>query len=252
MDKEITKLFEGVSEELLTEEVKSKIETLIEAKVSEKVNTKVQELEENFSSFKSEKVEELEEATVEYVDTYLVEKLDTFLDKVSDQWLEEHTVEVENGVKADLYEKLASGIKVTLQENQIKEADIETQTDLKESNDKIQSDYNKIFEDNAKLEKEIIGLKAISEFDTLTEDLSDSEKAKIAELSEDFDIDDLESFSSKIKTLVENVGNFEAEEEDGEEDEAKDDAETLEESTKEEDSIEASSEEIDQYGLEYV
>lgn len=205
MEKDVEQLFEGVSKEILTEDVKTKIATLIESKVNEKYNSKVQELDEQFESFKKDKVEELDEAAVEYVDNYLIERIDGFLDSVSEKWLEEHSVEVEDGVKSELYDSLVNGMKGILKENQIKEEDIETQTSIKEEKEKIEEDYNALFEENTSLKNENLGLMADQVFKEETSALTESEKSRVQDLSEDFDIDDADAFRSKVKTIVEYV-----------------------------------------------
>jgi hypothetical protein len=213
MEKELEKLFEGISKDVLSEDVKKNLITLIETKVSEKVNTKIVELDEEFETFKKKEADKLEETSVEYVDKYLIEKIDSFLDKVSDQWLLEHTVEVDNGIKSELYEKLVGGMKGVLKENQIEEEAIQEQTDILVEKDKLQEDYNKIFSENEKLEDDVLILKSVAKFNEITVALTESEKGKVKQLCEDYDIDDLDAFGAKVKTLTENISKFISDEE---------------------------------------
>lgn len=217
MQKEIERLFEGISAEILSEDIKKNLAVLIETKVNEKTKEKLDVLDVEFDKRLNEKVTSIEDAAVEYVDTYLVGKLDGFLDNMSEKWLADHTVEVENGIKAELYEKFVSGIKGVLKENQVKEDDIETQTTLKEEKDAIHKKYNDLFETKLALEKEIVGIKAKSKFDELTSKLTASDKEKVKSLSEDFDIEKLDEFAFKIKTLVENISKFDNKKGDEEE-----------------------------------
>lgn len=217
MEKDIERLFEGISAEILTDDMKKNLAVLIETKVNEKTKEKLDVLDVEFDKHLNEKVTAIEEAAAEYVDTYLVGKLDGFLDSMSEKWLSEHTVEVENGIKAELYEKFVSGIKGVLKENQIAEEDVQTQTSLKEEKDDLHKKYNSLFESNLQLEKQIIGLKGKNKFDELTAGLTKSDKEKVKTLAEDFDMDKLDEFAFKVKTLVENVSKFSTKSSDDEE-----------------------------------
>ena len=53
---ELKNLFEGVSSELLTEDVKKKLTILIEAKVSERIEDETEKLEEKFEDFKEQEL----------------------------------------------------------------------------------------------------------------------------------------------------------------------------------------------------
>ena len=60
-------------------------------------------------------------------------------------------------------------------------------------------------EENMDLKKKIKGIRAVEIFNKLSEGLSVSQKSRVQNLCEDLDIDNIETFSSKVKTLVETV-----------------------------------------------
>ena len=79
LEQDINKLFENVQSEFITDDVKEKLQTLVEAKVIQISKDKVKELDEQYETFKSEQQEKLEEAAVSYVEEHLIEKIDSYL-----------------------------------------------------------------------------------------------------------------------------------------------------------------------------
>jgi hypothetical protein len=202
-------IFEKVKSELLTEEVKSEISTLFEAKVQEAVKEKTEKLEEETIKFKEQEKIALEEKAVQYVDDVLLNKIDEYLDFVADEYMKENSIAIENGLKASMYDKLAESIKTVLSTNSLVEEKVEEQENLFNTNKELKSELNESMKETVELRKQIKGLKAVHVFNSITEGLSVTQKEKVKELSEDYDIDDVDSFKSKLTILVENISKFE-------------------------------------------
>jgi uncharacterized phage infection (PIP) family protein YhgE len=202
-EREIKELFEGVKSDLLTEDFKFKVATLIDAKVKELTEAKINEVEKHAESFKKAEAKKLEEKAVTFVDEVLVERLNQYLDYVAEEYVKENKLAVENGVKSMLYDKLATGVRTVLSENSIPEA---KETELNEVVSKASELESEVKELNEKLleaKNEIKGQQAIAIFESATFGLPYSEKEEIKKLAADFDIDNLKEFKSKIDILTE-------------------------------------------------
>lgn len=202
---EINEIFGNIKSELLTEEVKQKISTLIEAAVKEKSEAKVKELETKFNSYKEQELGKLEEKAVEYVDEYLIEKISDYFSHVAEAYIEENRLEIEKGLKADMYEKLAESVRNVLVKNAIPEGKAKLTESISADLSSVKTDLNKSLKENMDLKKKIKGIRAVEIFNKLSEGLSQSQKSRVQSLSEDIDIDNIEVFSTKVKTLVEAV-----------------------------------------------
>ena len=208
---DIEKIFENVSSEVLTEDVKNKISVLIEAKVGERVDEKINELEALSEEFKENELDRLEEKAVSYVDEYLVEKIDEYMDYVATEYVNENKLQIEDGLKAQMYEKIVGSIKGVLSENQIREDEVESNTEAVEKSKELEEDLNKTIKENMELKRKIKGHEAMTAFNSVTSGLTESQRDTLTKLSNDFDIDDVEEFASKVKTLKESVISDESE-----------------------------------------
>jgi hypothetical protein len=202
-EKEIKELFEGVKSDLLTEDFKFKVATLVDAKVKELTEAKIAEVEKHAESFKKAEAKKLEEKAVTFVDEVLVERLNQYLDYVAEEYVKENKLAIENGVKSMLYDKLAGGIRTVLSENSIPEA---KETELNEVVSKATELESEVKELNEKLleaKNELKGQQAIAIFESATIGMTESEKEEIKKLAADFDIDNMKEFKSKIDILTE-------------------------------------------------
>jgi hypothetical protein len=219
---DIEKIFENVSSEVLTEEVKTKISVLIEAKVGERVDEKINELDSLFETYKEKELDSLEEKAVSYVDEYLVEKIDEYMDYVAEEYVTENKLQIEDGLKAQMYEKIVGSIKGVLSENQIREDEVESNTEAIVESKELKEDLNKSIKENMELKKQIKGHEAMTAFNKETVGLTESQIDTLTKLSSDFDIDDVEEFASKVKTLKESVISDESESNETDENEETD------------------------------
>jgi len=220
---DIDKIFENIESELLTEDVKKKISTLIEAKITEKSEAKTKELEGLFEEYKEKELNKLEEKAVAYVDEYLVDKIDEYMEYVSDEYMKENKLEVESGLKSEMYDKIISGVKGVLSENQIKEEDVQESEEVFDENKKLKEDIDKQMKENIALKKNVKAGKALSIFNEVVSDLSLTEKEKMKELASSYDVDDVEDFKEKLNILKESISSF------SEDDDSKDDSDDDEE-----------------------
>jgi hypothetical protein len=200
-------IFENIKSDLLTEEVKTKITTLFEAAVSEKVNEKVEELNTKAEEFKVQEATRLEEKAVEFVDVHLLDKIDEYFDYIAQEFFTENKIAITEGLKSQMYDKIVGDVKKVLSENQIKEEKIVEQTSLIDEVKTLKESLNDTIKSNMDLKKKIKGLEALSVFESVTQDCSETEKEKVMKLCEDFDIDNVDEFRTKVETIKESVAS---------------------------------------------
>ncbi len=218
MKEELNKIFENVKSELLTEEVKNQIATLIEAKINEKVNEKTEEFKKEFETQKTQHIEKLEEKAVEYVDFYLISKMDEYLNFVTEEYMKQNELAIEDGLKASMYEKLIGNIKKVLAESQVKEDEVKKNEDIYQENERMKKDLNESIKREMSLKSEIKKLEAGKVFEEVTKDLTIVEREKLAKLVEDFEIDDVEEFRKKATVIKESLKSFPTKKEEEDED----------------------------------
>lgn len=209
----IDKIFENIKPELLTDDVKNNIKTLIEAKVSEKIDEKTEELQEKFEDYRrkeikklNEKAEELEDAAVTYVDEHLIDGINGYCDFLAEKWMRDNKIEIENGLKADMYDKLAENIKDVLSKNQLIEKDIEKDERVYEENKKLKEQINEQMKLNMRLKNKQKAQEVIDAFDEVCgNELTESQFNEITKLCGDFDADDINEFKDKVKYIKEKI-----------------------------------------------
>ncbi len=211
---ELDKIFENVKSEVLTEDVKEKITVLVEAKITEAVKAKVGELEEHFEEYKEQEMGKLEEKAVEYIDEHIIDQIDSYFDYVAESYVEENKLAIDNGIKAQLYEKMVKSAKEFLAKNQISENKIEESDDLIKENEELKEEADRAIKENIELKKKIKGKEAVSVFNEVADGLSETQVEKLKELAEDYEIDDIDTFKNKLETLKESISSFDDDDDD--------------------------------------
>jgi len=224
---DITKIFEKVKAEFLTEDIKEEIKVLFEATLKEKVDGKINELEkvyeeyktertttlnesieqldEEFTKFKADETLKLEEQAVKYVDSHLIDKIDEYLDYSADNYFQENKLAIDEGLKADMYQKVIASVKGILAENQIEESQVEEQEDLFNENKTLKESVNGEIEKAISLKKEVKTLKADMALNEIAVNLTPAQKSKLKSLCEDYSIDDLDSYKKKANIIMKNL-----------------------------------------------
>ena len=99
------------SDAQISEEFKTKATTIFEARVLDKVNTIKEQLEEEYATALEEAVTNLKEE--------LTTKVDDYLSYVVEQWIEENSIAVESGLRAEITEDFILGLKNLFAEHYI-------------------------------------------------------------------------------------------------------------------------------------
>ena len=186
-----------VADEDLSEEFKTKAKTIFEASVATKVKEKVAEVETQLEEKTAEAVEEIKED--------LTEKVDSYLNYVAENWVQENELAIERGLKTELTEDFINGLKKLFEEHyvEVPEDKFDVVEELANRLDEQEDKLNSEVADNIKLSQDIEELKREKIISEASDDLADSEKEKLKELTEDVDYESEENFQEKVSTLKE-------------------------------------------------
>ena len=195
-EEDIANLF--ADEEHLSEEFKTQAASLFEATVVARVNQQVEIIE-------NELVEEASKAFDEAKEK-LVENVDKYLSYVTEQWLKENELAVENGLRSEITESFINGMKQVFTEHYIEmpeeKYDVlsEQQAQIDELKSQLDEEINKsvtISEDREQLQKEKV-------FRSVVDDLAETEVEKFASLVEGITYDGEDKYTSKLNVIKEN------------------------------------------------
>ena len=195
-EEDIANLF--ADEEHLSEEFKTKAASLFETVVVARVNQQIDSIEDSLVEEANKAFEEAKEK--------LVENIDKYLSYVTEQWMSENELAVENGLKNEITESFIKDLKETFQNHYIDvpedKFDVLTsqQTEIDELKSKLDEEINKsveISEDREQLQKERV-------FHSVVNDLAETEVEKFATLIEDVSYDSEDLYTQKLNVIKEN------------------------------------------------
>ena len=187
-------LFTG---EELSEDFKTKAETLFESAL----NLQVEQITEDLESQANAQVEEICEA----YRNDLSEKMDDYLSYVVEEWMKDNELAVERGIKGDIAESFITGLKGLFEDHYI---DVPAEKyDLLEGLytkvDDLESKMNEQIEKNMEISKDLLESRCSEIFLKTAADLTDTEIEKLASLAEGIAYDDVDQYSEKLSLLKE-------------------------------------------------
>lgn len=189
-------LFDG---EELTEEFKTKAETIFEAAVAFAIEEKTAQLQEEFQQQVSEAVEEAKGE--------LVEQIDGYLDYVVEQWLQDNAVALESGMKVELVSSFINGMKSVFQEHYIDIPD--EKVDVVEEQAKqiaaLEEEVQKLQEEKASVESDALLLQCEGVLAGKAEGLTAIEEAKFRSLAGNVEFETIEQFTEKVEIIREQM-----------------------------------------------
>ena len=186
-----------VAGEELSEEFKEKAKTILEAAIKGKVSQIKETLETEYDAKLLEEVEEIKGA--------LNERVDSYLEYVADEWFTENQLAVQGGLKEELTESFMTGLKGLFEEHyvSIPEEKYDVLESMVEKLDDMESKLNEQIEKNVSLNKRLAESVADGIFDQISEGLADTQKEKLATLSESVEFDSEDQYREKLETLKE-------------------------------------------------
>ena len=183
--------------EELSEDFKEKAKTIFEAAL----NSKIKEIQDTLEIQYEQKLnEEKEELKVS-----LQERVDSYLEYVADEWFTENQLAVEGGLKEELTESFMTGLKSLFEEHyvSIPEEKYDVLESMVEKLDDMETKLNEQIEKNVSLNQRLAGATADSIFDSVSEGLADTQKEKLASLSESVEFESETEYREKLVTLKE-------------------------------------------------
>ena len=194
IEEDVKALVEG---EELSEEFKEKAKTILEAAVKGKVVQIKEVLTAEYDKRLIEEVEEIKGA--------LNERVDSYLEYVADEWFTENQLAVESGLKEELTESFMTGLKGLFEEHyvSIPEEKYDVLESMVEKLDDMETKLNEQIEKNVSLNKRLGESQAEGIFDQVSEGLADTQKEKLASLSESVEFESESEYREKLVTLRE-------------------------------------------------
>ena len=183
--------------EELSEEFKEKAKTIFEAAINAKVAGIKEELEAQYAEKLAEEIEAAKES--------LAERVDSYLEYVADEWMSENQLAVEAGLKADMTESFLTGMKSLFEEHYvtIPEDKYDVLESMVEKLDDMETKLNEQIEKNISLNKRLSESVADGILDEVSEGLAQTQKEKLAALSEGVEFESEEEYREKLETLKE-------------------------------------------------
>ena len=183
--------------EELSEEFKEKAKTIFEAAI----NSKVAEIKEGLEAQYQEKLAEEIEAAKES----LAERVDSYLEYVADEWFEENALAVEAGLKTEMTESFLEGMKGLFEEHYvtIPEDKYDVLESMVEKLDDMETKLNEQIEKNISLNSRLAESVADGILDQVSEGLAQTQKEKLASLSESVEFESEDQYREKLETLKE-------------------------------------------------
>ena len=191
---DVAALTEG---EDLSEDFKAKAKTILEAAVTSKLHEEYAKLEEQFETRLAEQVE--------VVKKELAEQVEGTVNYAINNWLEENQVNIDRGVRNEITDDFIAGLKNLFQEHYINIPDdkidvLEGMTDeLREMEQRL----NEQIERNVELNNRLADSTRVVILNQVSEGLADTQKEKLASLSEGVHFESPEKFAEAVKTLRE-------------------------------------------------
>ena len=181
----------------LSEEFQEKARTIFEAALRSKVSEIKESLEEQYSNVLAEEVEEIK--------TELAERVDSYLEYVADEWISENALAVEQGLKTEMTESFLQGMRGLFEEHYvtIPEEKYDVLESMVEKLDDMETKLNEQIEKNISLNKRLSESVADGIFEQVSEGLADTQKDKLASLSESVEFESEIEYREKLETLRE-------------------------------------------------
>ena len=183
--------------EELSEEFREKAKIIFEAALRSKVEEIKESLEERYEARLTEELEGMKGA--------LTERVDSYLEYVSAEWLEENQLAVESGLKSEMTESFLSGMRGLFEEHyvNIPEEKYDVVHNMVEKLDEMETKLNEQIEKNINLNKRLAESVADGILDQVSEGLAQTQKEKLASLSESVEFESEEGYREKLEMIKE-------------------------------------------------
>ena len=179
----------------LSEEFQEKARMIFETAINAKVAVVKEEMEKKYEEALQEG---LEASKIE-----LTERVDSYLEYVSGEWLEENSLAVEQGLKAEMSESFLTGMKTLFEEHYVSIPD--DKYDVLESMvnklDDMEEKLNEQIDKNVSLNKRLSESTSDGILSDVSEGLAVTQKDKLSSLAESVEFESESDYREKLVTL---------------------------------------------------
>lgn len=186
-----------IGEESLSEEFKDRAALIFETAVRSKIAEIKESLETKFNKALVEEVAAIKEE--------LTERVDSYLEYVSEEWIDENSLQIENGLKGELSESFMTGLKSLFEEHYVEIP--EDRYDVLESMvmrlDEMEEKLNEQIERNVQLNRRLSEAVSDTILNNVAEGLALTQKEKLASLAESVEFESEEEYRGKLEALKE-------------------------------------------------
>ena len=186
-----------LSGEELSEEFKFKAKTVFEAAL----NARTEQIEEAIIvKYEEQLVEE-----IQAIAESLTERVDSYLEYVSQEWIEENALAIEQGLRAEMTESFLVNLKELFENHyvSIPEERYDVIESMVDKLDEMETKLNEQIERNVTLNKRLAESVTDVIFSEISEGLALSQKDKLASLVENVEFDSEEEYREKLVALKE-------------------------------------------------
>tara|TARA_Y100001938_G_scaffold78309_1_gene108180 strand:+ start:78 stop:1223 length:1146 start_codon:yes stop_codon:yes gene_type:complete len=189
------------NEATLSEEFRSKAETIFNSAIQVKLSEEIDRLEEKYETELAEAVEETK--------TGLVDKVDSYLNYVVENWMEENKLAVQSGLRTEIAEKFMNNLKDLFTESYIDvpESKVDLVDDLADEVEELETTLNDQMAKTIAMQEELEGYKREAILREASRDLAETQIEKLRSLMVNEDFDSEESFAEKVETIKESYFN---------------------------------------------
>ena len=184
-----------IAGEELSEEFQEKARTIFETAINSKVSIIKEDLEKEYAKILQE---EIDSTKVE-----LTERVDSYLEYVANEWLEENSLAVEQGLKAEMSESFLTGMKSLFEEHyvSIPEDKYDVLESMVNKLDDMEEKLNEQIDKNVSLTKRLSESKSDGILSDVSEGLAVTQKDKLASLAESVEFESETDYREKLVTL---------------------------------------------------
>ena len=184
-----------IAGEELSEDFQEKARTIFEAAINSKVSIIKEDLEKEYAKVLQEEIDSTK--------IQLTERVDSYLEYVAGEWLEENSLAVEQGLKAEMSESFLTGMKSLFEEHyvSIPEDKYDVLESMVNKLDDMEEKLNEQIDKNVGLTKRLAESKSDGILSDVSEGLAVTQKDKLASLAESVEFESETDYREKLVTL---------------------------------------------------
>ena len=184
-----------IAGEELSEDFQEKARTIFEAAINSKVSIIKEDLEKEYAKVLQEEIDSTK--------IQLTERVDSYLEYVAGEWLEENSLAVEQGLKAEMSESFLTGMKSLFEEHyvSIPEDKYDVLESMVNKLDDMEEKLNDQIDKNVGLTKRLAESKSDGILSDVSEGLAVTQKDKLASLAESVEFESESDYREKLVTL---------------------------------------------------